>query len=405
MEAVKLGLILVAIIIALRRKVPVGLTLLAMGPFTALIYQVPPATLAEGYLDVTLSRELISLTGLVVFITIMGSLLKELGYLDRLATSCRGLYGDSRTAVAILPPLVGLMPMPGGSLLSAPLVNSVLSDERYTPHFKCAANYWFRHLVEFTWPIYAGIVLTEALTGMPIARVSLLQVPFTLAMIGIGMLVFIRRIKNEPAPNPSWLKPLLGIAGSIWPVAVAVLMYGILKLELSLSALIALVSLVLLARPSRKILVAAIRRGLSIKLLMLIFGVLTFQKVLELSGGIESIPKLATVYDLPPELVIFLVCFTIGLLTGIVSAYVGLGYSLLAGLLYQPELNPGYIMLASLSGFIGVILSPAHLCLILTNNYFGSDLFKVLKTLILPLSLLAVFGWLLYLAGYGDLFV
>ncbi len=405
MDAVKLGFILLAIIFALKRKMPVGLTLLAMGPLTALIYQVPLGPLLESYWEVTRSQQFYSLTALVVLITIMGNLLKTLGFLDRLANACQGLYGGARTAVAVLPPLVGLMPMPGGSLLSAPLVNSVLRGPQYTPQFKCAANYWFRHMVEMTWPLYAGIVLTSAMTGMSIASVSLLQAPFTLTMLALGLIFFTRRIASEPSGEPSLWRPLRGIALSIWPVMVAVLLYGILKVEMSLSALIALALLVIVGKPSKPVLWKAIKTGLELDLLALIYGVLTFQKALDLSGGIQSISSLATAYHLPEELLIFAVCFTIGLLTGMVSAYIGLGYSLLSGLLYQPQVNPGYIMIASLSGFIGMLVSPAHLCLILTNDYFGSDLLKVIRTLLFPLLLLAIMGLMLYLVGYGTLFL
>jgi hypothetical protein len=266
-------------------------------------------------------------------------------------------------------------------------------------------NYWFRHLVEFTWPVYAGILLTAALTKMSIAWVSLLQAPFSLAMLLIGLLFFTRRIRSEPVENPSLWKPLRGIAGSIWPMVVAILLYGIVGLDLAISALLALVALVTVARPSRVALIKSVKEGLSPTLLILIYGVLTFQKILDLSGGVQSIPRLASDYGLPEELIVVTVCFAIGLLTGMVSAYIGLGYSLLSGLLYQPVLNPGYIMLASMSGFAGMLLSPAHLCLVVTNEYFGSDILKVLRTLALPLLLLALAASGLYLLGYGRLFV
>jgi integral membrane protein (TIGR00529 family) len=405
MEALKLGLILIAIIAALRRRVSVGVTLLAMGPLTALLYQVPIRPLLNAYKTVAGSQHFISLTALVVIITIMGSLLKVLGHLDRLAGACQTLYGGARTAAVVLPPLVGLMPMPGGSLLSAPLIDSILKHPRYTPHFKCALNYWFRHLVEFTWPVYAGILLTAALTQMSIAHVSLLQAPFSLVMLLIGLVYFTRRIQSEPVDNPSLWKPLKGIIGSIWPVAVAILLYAIAGLNLAISALLALVVLVAVARPSQTALIESIKEGLSPKLLILIYGVLTFQKILDLSGGVQSIPRLATDYGLPEELIIVTVCFMIGLLTGMVSAYVGLGYSLLSGLLYQPVLNPGYIMLASMSGFAGMMLSPAHLCLVVTNEYFGSDILKVMRTLALPLVLFTLIGYGLYVLGYGRLFL
>ncbi|MBD3257357.1 DUF401 family protein, partial [candidate division GN15 bacterium] len=367
-------------------------------------YTIPPKTLAQGYWELLLSHDFLTLTALVIAITALGTLLKELGFLNRLAAACQGLYGGSKTAVAIMPGLVGLMPMPGGSLLSAPLVNSVLNHPRYTPHMKCAANYWFRHLAEFSWPVYAGLILTEAITGLSIARVALLQLPLAVLMFILGLLFFVTRIKDGSAGHHSLWRPLLSIAGSVWPVVLAIVLYGLIGLQLVLSVVISIVLLAIVARPTKDNVVKSFKDALSPKLVLLVFGVLSFQMVIEMSGGVEAISILATDYHLPEELIVFIVLFTIGLLTGMVSAYVGLGYTLVAGLLYQPELQPGLIMLAYLSGFIGIILSPAHLCLILTNNYFGSDIMKVYKELALPLLFLAIGGYLLYLSDYGALF-
>ncbi|MCD6250301.1 MAG: DUF401 family protein [candidate division Zixibacteria bacterium] len=404
MESLRLGLILVSIIVALRRKIPIGITLMAVGPFTALIYLIPLDSLLVTYRDVALSHRFISLTGLIVLATIMGSLLKDLGFLDRMADACQNLRGGNKAAVVILPPLIGVMPMPGGSLMSAPLVNSLMSDKQYTPHFKCATNYWFRHLIELTWPIYPGIILTEAVTGMPVYKISLLQSPLTVAMLIVGLFVFIRPMGSQPSANPSIAKAVIGIIGSIWPVIIAVTLYGAFKVELSLSLLIANLCLVVVAHPTKKIMASAIKQGLSIKMLMFIYGVLSFQSILELSGGMESIPKLATEYHLPEGMIIFSVCFLIGFLTGMISAYVGLGFTLLAGLLYQPELIPNNIMLASLSGFTGFLISPAHLCVVVTSNYFGCDVGSMIKKVILPLGVVFAVGVVLYLLDYGSLF-
>ena len=146
------------------------------------------------------------------------------------------------------------------------------------------------------------------------------------------------------------------------------------------------------------------KKGFSYRLIVLVYGILSFQTVLEMSGGIQSIPELATTYSLPSELIIFLVCFSIGILTGMVSAFVGLGYALLAGFLYQPEISPAAILLASLSGFLGIMFSPTHLCLIFTAEYFRADLLKIYRTLAVPLLILGLGGYMLYLSGYGSLF-
>ena len=188
------------------------------------------------------------------------------------------------------------------------------------------------------------------------------------------------------------------------PIILAILLYGIIKIDLVYSISISILMLILTSRPSSEILKKSFNSGLSISLVFLIYGILSFQMIIELTGTVNSIPNLASIYNLPPELIIFLVCFTIGILTGMVSAYVGLGYSILAGYLFQPHLNPSYIMLAYFSGFLGIMLSPAHLCLILTNQYFYSDLVAVYKRMIPPFIVLTILVILLYLSGWGDLF-
>jgi hypothetical protein len=404
MEAIKLAVVFLLIVLALRRKIAVGLVLLGAGLVTALLFQVPFGELMQGYYDLLGSRRFLFLISVVILITMMGSLLKELGFLERMAEASQGLPGGRRTAAAVMPPLIGLMPMPGGSLLSAPLVANVMADKKYPPDLRTATNYWFRHMVEFFWLIYAGLILTEAITGMPLGEVSLMQFPMTLAMVIIGYFFFLRRIDPSSGSKGKLLVTVWNILRTIWPIALAVGLYGLLNLELALSVLLSIIVLVAVARPSRTKMITALKAGLSYKLVLLIFGILSFQTVLELAGAIETIPHLAAAAHLPAEVVIFLVCFAAGLLTGLVAAYVAMGYTILAVFLYQPVYDPGYIFLAYLSGYIGIMLSPSHLCLILTNEYFGSDLGRLYRRLVPPLIVLFLVGVGVYLAGWPELF-
>ena len=81
-----------------------------------------------------------------------------------------------------------------------------------------------------------------------------------------------------------------------------------------------------------------------------------------------------------------------------------MGYTILAGFLNPGAVEPAYIFLAYLSGYLGMILSPTHLCLILTNDYFKSDLLKVYREIAIPVVLMAVLGFLIYLTPWGELF-
>jgi integral membrane protein (TIGR00529 family) len=404
MEILKLAALFAVIVFALRKRVPVSVTLFSAGLLTALLFQVPVAELAAGYWSLVTSERFFTLTSVVVLITTLGSLLKELGSLKQLTEACRNLYGGKRTAVAVIPPLIGLMPMPGGALLSAPLVGSVLSDKKYPSHLKTAVNYWYRHVVEHFMPIYPGIIVSEAVTGMPVAKLALMQSPLAIVMFILGLLFFVRKVEAAPRGDGEILRPMLGIGTAVWPIALAIVLYGFLQLNLSLSVLAALLLLVIVRRPSRNALLKAVRKGFSYKLVFLMFGILSFQTALDISGAIAVVEQLSSEHGLPAELIVISVSFVSGLLTGMYAAYVALAYSLLAGFLYQPEIIPANILLAYISGYAGMILSPAHLCLALTNEYFKSDLFAVLRRLIIPALILLVIGILLVLSPWPELF-
>ncbi len=85
---------------------------------------------------------------------------------------------------------------------------------------------------------------------------------------------------------------------------------------------------------------------------------------------------------------------------GMTAAFIGLSYPILSGFLYTPEINLNNIFIAHLSGYLGMILSPTHFCLLLTAEHFNADLGKVYRAFLLPLAVLAAVGFALYFLGY-----
>jgi hypothetical protein len=161
-----------------------------------------------------------------------------------------------------------------------------------------------------------------------------------------------------------------------------------------------LVLLLIIERPHTPALKESARGAFSPRLLILVYGVLSFQAMLELTGAVGSVPKLTTELGLPAELVIISVSFISGLLTGILFALIGVAYPLLAGYLYQPDINLANIFLAFIAGYVGMIFSPTHFCLILTNEHFHTNLGPVYRLLTVPLLLLFLAGFILYMTGY-----
>jgi integral membrane protein (TIGR00529 family) len=399
-DLLKLSVIFIGIIIAIRKKIFVGYTLFVAGILLALLYKMPIPTILESLKNILFSHMFLTLYGVIIAITFLGRLLREIGYFERMVEASRQLIGGPRTAAAILPGLVGLMPMPGGALLSAPLVAEVLPKNKYQPEFLTALNYWSRHLVEFCWPVYPGLILTAALTSLPVGKIALLQMPMTLIMIPLGIYFFISKIEETGEGKGRIILPAKKILLSVWPIFLAISVSAIFSLQLVWAVLISLMILIILERPHVAKIKLVGKEAFSPRLFALVFGIISFQQILELTGVVGSIPKLTLEYGLPPALVIFALTFTTGLLTGMVTAFIGLSYPLLSGYLYQPDINLPNIFLTFLSGYLGMMLAPTHFCLVLTNDYFRSNLGKVYRLLIVPLSILFLFGLLFYLLGY-----
>lgn len=402
MELLKLAAVLVVIIFALRSKVSVGVVLLGAGLVTALLFGVSAQQLIDGYGAMLSSTRFISLTAVLMLVTMLGTLLREIGLLDKLSIAAGQLWGGKRTASMTLPAMIGMMPMPGGAGLSAPLVGGVLETNRLAPEKKAIVNYWFRHFMEFTWPAYPGIVLTEAIANIPIRIVAVMQLPMAIAMLAIGYFYFAREIDAKTNNTIGLFRSIRSLAAAIWPILVAMTIYGLTGVDLSLCLLAVLLLALAIYRPAPAAITSTLRSGVSFSLILFVVGVLSFQKILELSGAIAAIPIAAQSYHLPDELVIFLVCFLIGVLTSMSAAVVGLGYTVLSGFLLVPVVSPDRILLAYFSGYLGMMLAPSHLCLVLSHRYFGGSLGTIYRQMALPLLLLSLFAFVLSFSGWAK---
>jgi integral membrane protein (TIGR00529 family) len=291
------------------------------------------------------------------------------------------------------------MPMPGGALLSAPLVGEVLKADDKQPCFLASANYWFRHIMEFFWPLYPGIILGAGIAGISVQTFSLLGIIMTVIMTIIGYFFFLRKITNHSHESHS-PQALGQICLAIWPLFLTVILALVFEIDIVIALLAAVVVTIIFNRDSWSKLWGVVKSSVTIRLFFMVFGILVFKDLLELSGAVADIPAEVARLGIPPAMVIFTVSFLAGLLTGMVAAIVGLSFTILSGFLYYPDINLGNIFFAYLSGYYGMMLSPTHFCLLLTTEHFKADLSQVYRTYALPLTILFGIGLMLYLMGY-----
>jgi hypothetical protein len=133
-----------------------------------------------------------------------------------------------------------------------------------------------------------------------------------------------------------------------------------------------------------------------------ILSIMVFQHVLASSAGVRELPVLFASAGLPVWVPIFFVPFIAGLLTGMTTACIGLTYPALAGFLVSDAgtVSFGAVMLTYTGGFLGIMASPTHLCLVLTYDFFKPDKRTVYRKMFFPLVLLGIAALLLYWGGF-----
>ena len=395
LELIKLILVFVLLVFLINKKIPVGWTLLLGAIFLGILFELPLSALIINMGKASIEPATIDLLVTILLILLFGELLKCCGYFQNLTSALENLIENVKLLLILIPATIGLLPMPAGAMMSAPMVEEVGNKYNLSPEMKVSVNYWFRHILEFIFPLYQGVIISASILNVKISRIILAQLPLSLTMILSGVLFLNSKIKVERKNNPKTTEfvknidnaSMIGLAfKGLWPVILVVLLNLVLGMNLALALAVTIIFLFVIRKVSLKDMGKMIKRSFSLDIVILILGVMIFKKLITVSGGIEVIPQSLSNFGISPVFAVCLVPFIVGILTGMTSAFVGISYPILFFFLAPNGVNYGNVMLACASGFTGVMLSPVHLCLVLTKDYFKAS-FRKVYLLILPAGL------------------
>jgi integral membrane protein (TIGR00529 family) len=381
------------VLFLLRVRVPSGpavfcgslaLAMLVLGP------NGTPRLMLAALVDVQTLR----LFGIVVCALTMSRLMELRGMLVRLANALEGI--GPRLAIHVAPIAIGLMPLPGGALVSATAVKDLVRRMRLTPEQATFINFWYRHICEFATPVYPGVIMAGVFLSVGLGTLLLHLAPIWLLMIAFGSVVSIRILRGAPVPEPGG-----GARGSIpreivrsaWPVLLVVALV-VAGLDAAPAFLATLVALPLVLRLSRGEVVAGLKCGFEPRILFLLYAVMLYKTVVEASGAAQAMFDDMQALGMPPLIILTGLPLLIGFATGLSSAMVGISIPLLTPfLLHGSSLDGPSFLLAYGAGGLGYMLSPLHLCLVLSAEYFKARLAAVYRYLLPPaVAILLVLG-------------
>jgi uncharacterized protein len=401
----KILLILAAILLLVRFRVALSINLLCSAVVLGLLFNLPLKKIGECSFRGATDPETLLLTASLLLILIFSGIMKEMGMLARAVTALRGIFRDPRVIVAIIPAIMGILPIMGGAMLSAPLVSEVSEELKLSPERKTFLNYWFRHIWEFMLPTYPAVLLTATLVGTPVAKICLMALPLTIASIGAG--IFLGFPGATPALRhsvPSTRRQTLANAGSflgnLLPFFLILLLTLGLKIHLAYSLASVTVATVLYLRLRPPMVWRLVKENFSWEIVFLIWGIMIFKEILLAGGAMNSVARELSQMGMPPIVLVISLPFILGMITGYANALIGLGFPILLPFfqLHTPGFH--YLMLAYVSGFSAVFLSPMHVCLVMTQEFFQADMKKVYRLLIPPVAIFFLTGAAVALASF-----
>lgn len=342
---------------------------------------------------------------IIVFQVIwLSNLMKRTGVMAALVLAVRARVSH-RKAIAALPAIIGMLPMPGGAIFSAPLVDDCDTDKVIDPLLKTCINYWFRHIWEYWWPLYPGVLLAIEISEVDIWQFILVQLPMSLLAVAVGAWFLLRKV---PCPENSGEqqhkpqdKPLLPLLAPVISVAIVYALVrvcipqiaGITRYAPMIAGLAAGILILQLQHPLgrkewKEVLTS--KRTFTMAALVALVRIYGAFIESELPNGhllIDEMRLELAAGGVPVTIIIMAVPFLSGLATGIAVGFIGASFPIVFSLLGA---DPGLaetlptIVLAFGFGYMGMILSPVHICLIVTNEHFSTRIMKSLRGLMLP---------------------
>jgi integral membrane protein (TIGR00529 family) len=383
-DLLKISLTLISILLLLRIKLNISYVMLIASAVLFLLYWMPLPLILKACKDAALNSATIKLILALSFIRIFEMILREHAVLTQMMNAVKAMFRNRKIVAASMPLLIGLLPSIGGAYFSAPMVAESTEDTKMSPEEKAFVNYWLRHPWEYILPLYPGILLASVISKVELHKLITVNLTYALVMLITGFLFGMQKAKGVLKTEEKLSKK--GIWSFI-PIAAVLLLVVIFHMELHYALIISVVALFIFYRYGFKKIISSLKHGFSLDVILLILSVMLLKEAMESSGAVRNVSQFFILEGIPTLPILFILPFITGLLTGITVGFVGGTFPLIISV---AGTSTSAISFAFVSGYLGVLFSPVHICLVLTREYFRADLWKMYK-MIIPAGLILLF--------------
>lgn len=384
------------------------------------LFGQPAMAIVQSAGQALMDPKTLTLSIVVSLILVLSHSMEKTGQMKRLLGSFRGLIGHEGLNMIIFPALIGLLPMPGGAIFSAPMVKTIGKRHQLGGSQLSYINYWFRHLWEYWWPLYPGVLLTITLAALDLWKFIAFLFPLTLVALMAGYVPLMQMMqrhnlpKKEKTADTSKPGPFFRELAPVLIVIIPGLVIGNLLTPLfkpyglnvaKETGLI--ISLVLsiawtwhVNRLDASCRLEILKSRALLNIFYMVAAILVFKGGLQDCHAVDQVSQEFLRWRIPLVPIVLLLPFIVGIVSGITIAFVGTTFPILISLIQtlgETQLMLPYMMLALSSGFIGVLFSPLHLCLLLSNEYFSTSLVPVYRLMLVPCAVILMSSLLYFM--------
>lgn len=375
----------ITILLLVRKKVSYGLSIILGAVIIGIFCRFTVQDFSNAAITTLTDENTLTLTAIIIFIGILGYSFKETGQINITIQELRNLSGG-KTVLAALPAAFGMLPIPGGALMSAPVIEPEADKLNLSPEHKTYINIWFRHTLLVVFPLSAMIILSASLAGISVYSMVFRLSPLFLVSVTTGYFVGLRPIRTtyEQEGSGSLLRALYGLS----PILLVIFLNIAFNIGFAFGLPLGILLLFTESRtPARKAL-KMVKEGFSIHMALAMLGIMFFRQVVNDSTAVTDIMNLL---EGSPMIVLLIgLPMVISLFTGLAVLSIGVCFPILFPL--SPFSPTMFAAILYTSAFCGYLASPLHLCLILTKEYFDCSLFKVYKRFLPSVGVLMVYN-------------
>ncbi|MBL7154068.1 MAG: DUF401 family protein [Phycisphaerae bacterium] len=404
---IAMAMALALLVVLLHLKVKLGRSMLLAAVGLAILLGVSPGefqqTVVDEWRDKPLSQTtgylFVTLTALVILVNVLGVAMKEAGVSQRLVSAIQGLFKSRRFALAAIPMMMGMLPTPGGIMLSAPMVRDLGDHIGVDRSHSAAINFFFRHQWETVWPLFPAVPLIQSMFGISAFALISHNIAITLAgMLAGAVFLLLRGIpprNRQLSPKSKFSHDARNFVGAFWPIVLVAALYAGADIPPAIGVLVAIVVFLAFHRVSLNRWGKIFKSGIDWDFAFLVFGALLFKLNLEAGQAVDSVVLFLTEMNVPKHLLIFLLPMLVGFLTGLTMPSVAITFPFLMPFIGTgAEAKVGLETLAFSGLVCGLLTTPVHLCMALSASYFETSLPKII---------VRVLGPVIFIAGAGAL--